>query len=35
MALARATESTGDAPEIENHYQHAEHYFRLMKEQTV
>ena len=35
MALARAAGSTGDATEIENYYQHAEHYFRLMKEQGV
>lgn len=35
MALARAARSTGDATEIENYYQHAEHYFRLMKEQAV
>ena len=35
MALARAAGSTGDATEIENYYQHAEHYFRLMKEQAV
>ena len=35
MALARAAGPTGDAIEIENYYQHAEHYFRLMKEQAV
>ena len=35
MALARAAASTGDAVEIENYYQHAEHYFRLMREQAV
>jgi Domain of unknown function (DUF4167) len=35
MALARAAGSTGDATEIENYYQHAEHYFRLMNEQAV
>ena len=35
MALACAAGSTGDATEIENYYQHAEHYFRLMKEQAV
>lgn len=34
MALAQAAKSTGDAVEIENYYQHAEHYFRLMKEQA-
>ena len=35
IALARAAGSTGDATEIENYYQHAEHYFRLMKERAV
>jgi hypothetical protein len=35
MALARAAGSAGDSIEIENFYQHAEHYFRLMKEQAV
>jgi hypothetical protein len=35
MALARAAESTGDAAGIENLYQHAEHYFRLMRAQAV
>jgi Domain of unknown function (DUF4167) len=35
MALARAAGSAGDTIEIENYYQHAEHYFRLMKEQAV
>ena len=35
LALARAARSTGDATEIENYLQHAEHYFRLMKEQAV
>ena len=35
LALARAAGSTGDATEIENHLQHAEHYFRLMKKQAV
>jgi len=34
VALAQAAKSTGDAVEIENYYQHAEHYFRLMKEQA-
>lgn len=34
MALARAAESTGDAPEIENYYQYAEHYLKLMNEQA-
>ena len=35
LALARSAASTGDTAEIENLYQHAEHYFRLMREQTV
>ncbi|QGM48222.1 DUF4167 domain-containing protein [Methylocystis heyeri] len=34
MALARAAGFTGDATEMENCYQHAEHYFRLMSEQA-
>ena len=34
MALARAAMRTGDAVEIENYYQHAEHYYRLSKEQA-
>lgn len=34
MALARAAGSTGDATEMENCYQHAEHYFRLMNEEA-
>lgn len=32
MALARAATLTGDIVETENCYQHAEHYFRLMRE---
>jgi len=32
MALARAAAQAGDAVESENCYQHAEHYFRLMKD---
>jgi hypothetical protein len=35
MGLARAARSAGDAIEIENYYQHAEHYFRLMNEHAV
>ena len=35
MTLARTAESTGDATEIENLYQHAEHYLRLMREQAI
>jgi Domain of unknown function (DUF4167) len=34
MALARAAGSMGDATEMENYYQHAEHYVRLMNEQA-
>ena len=32
LALARAAASSGDAIEAENYYQHAEHYFRLMRD---
>jgi hypothetical protein len=32
LALARAAASAGDAIESENLSQHAEHYYRLMKE---
>ncbi len=32
LALARAAASAGDAIESENLYQHAEHYYRLMRE---
>jgi hypothetical protein len=35
MMLARTAESKGDATEIENLYQHAEHYLRLMREQAA
>jgi hypothetical protein len=36
MALARTAGSAGgDATEIEDYYQHAEHYFRVMKERAV
>lgn len=35
MALARAAETTGDATEIENLYQRAEHYLRLMREEAI
>jgi hypothetical protein len=31
VALARAALSAGDRIEAENFYQHAEHYFRLMR----
>ena len=32
MKFARNAASTGDAVEIENLYQHAEHYLRLTRE---
>jgi len=35
MALARAATAAGDRVEAENWHQHAEHYFRLMREQTA
>ena len=35
MALARAATVAGDRVEAENWHQHAEHYFRLMREQTA
>jgi hypothetical protein len=34
LALAQAAALTGDAVETENCYQHAEHYYRVMKERT-
>jgi Domain of unknown function (DUF4167) len=34
LALARAAALTDDVVETENCYQHAEHYFRVMKERT-
>lgn len=34
LALARAAALAGDPIEMENCYQHAEHYFRVMREQT-
>lgn len=34
LALARDAASNGDAIEAENWYQHAEHYFRVMRERT-
>ena len=33
VALAREATLKGDAVEAENCYQHAEHYFRMMREQ--
>jgi hypothetical protein len=35
MALARDAASASNAIEIENFYQHAEHYLKQMREQTV
>lgn len=32
VELARASALTGDAVETENYYQHAEHYYRVMRE---
>jgi hypothetical protein len=34
MALAREAALSGDAVEMENFYQHAEHYFRVMKDRA-
>jgi hypothetical protein len=35
MALAREAAARGDTIEAENLYQHAEHYFREMREKNV
>lgn len=35
IALARNAALTGDAVTSENFYQHAEHYFRLMREKDT
>ncbi len=35
VVLARAAALTGDTIQTENLYQHAEHYFRLMRGQAV
>lgn len=35
IALARAAATAGNAIEAENYYQHAEHYFRLMKQRSA
>ena len=32
LALANATSVTGDVVQAENYYQHAEHYFRVMRD---
>jgi Domain of unknown function (DUF4167) len=34
VTLAQAAALTGDAVETENCYQHAEHYYRVMRERT-
>jgi hypothetical protein len=35
VTLARAAALSGDVVETENYYQHAEHYFRLMKDERI
>jgi hypothetical protein len=35
MALARSAASSANAIEMENYYQHADHYYRLMREQSA
>ena len=35
IALARTASLAGDVVEMENCYQHAEHYFRMMREQNA
>ena len=35
LALAREAATEGDAVQTEHWYQHAEHYFRMMKERTA
>jgi hypothetical protein len=35
VALAREAAMAGDAVQTEHWYQHAEHYFRMMKERTA
>ena len=35
LALARAAAASGDAVESENYLQHADHYFRLLKDKTA
>ena len=34
LQLARDAQSSGDPIAAENYYQHAEHYFRVMRERT-
>ena len=35
IALAHAAATAGNTIEAENHYQHAEHYFRLIKQRSA
>jgi uncharacterized MAPEG superfamily protein len=35
VTLARAVAAAGDTIETERHFQHAEHYFRLMSKNTA
>ena len=35
VMLARAAAASGDTIETERHFQHAEHYFRLMNKNTA
>jgi hypothetical protein len=35
VMLARAAARSGDVVETENYYQHAEQYFRLMKDEPI
>jgi uncharacterized protein DUF4167 len=35
VALAREATVNGDTIEAENYYQHAEHYFRMMRERSM
>ena len=35
VALAREATLNGDAVEADNYFQHAEHYFRVMRERTA
>ena len=35
VAMAREAATAGDAVQTEHWYQHAEHYFRMMKERTA
>jgi hypothetical protein len=35
IALARSAASNANAIEMKNYYQHADHYYRLMREQSA